>query len=303
MTGFVFLNKGEGMTSFIAAAKLRRIFGEKKAGHTGTLDPMATGVLPVALGGATRFIEFIPSHDKAYRATFILGKTTDTLDITGTILSENEVTAKKEDVEKVLKNFKGEIKQLPPMYSAIKKNGVRLYELARQGIEIERESRKVTIFSLSLVSFDERKNEYTIDVECSSGTYIRSLISDIGQELSCGAVMTALQRTKANGVSIDRCYTAEELEQLKREGRLEKALTKVDSFIIYDKIKVSAAQAKRFSNGGALDINRFGGKKEPGLYLVYSPENVFLGVGEIDSDQTELSVKRVYREDNNALLG
>ncbi len=295
MTGFIFLDKEEGITSFKAAAKMRRIFSEKKAGHTGTLDPMATGVLPIALGGATRFIELIPSHDKAYRATFLLGKTTDTLDITGTVLSENEVTAKKQDVEKALQKFRGEIMQLPPMYSAIKKNGVRLYELARQGIEIERESRKVTIYSMELVSSDEEKNEYVIDVECSSGTYIRSLISDIGEELLCGAVMTSLRRTKANSVSIEKCYTVEELEKLKNEGRLGEALTRVDEFLSYPKLKVSAPQAKRFSNGGALDTNRFGGKKEPGLYLVYSPENEFLGIGEIDSEITELSPKRVYR--------
>lgn len=295
MTGFIFLDKEEGITSFIAAAKMRRIFSEKKAGHTGTLDPMATGVLPIALGGATRFIELIPSHDKAYRATFILGKTTDTLDITGAVLSENEVKAKKEDVEKALQKFRGEIMQLPPMYSAIKKNGVRLYELARQGIEIERESRKVTIYSLELVSSDEGKNEYVIDVECSSGTYIRSLISDIGEELLCGAVMTSLRRTKANGVSIEKCHTAEQLQKLKDEGRLSEALTRVDEFLSYPRLKVSAPQAKRFSNGGALDTNRFGGKKEPGLYLVYSPEDEFLGIGEIDSEITELSPKRVYR--------
>lgn len=295
MTGFIFLDKEEGITSFIAAAKMRRIFSEKKAGHTGTLDPMATGVLPIALGGATRFIELIPSHDKAYRATFILGKTTDTLDITGAVLSENEVKAKKEDVEKALQKFRGEIMQLPPMYSAIKKNGVRLYELARQGIEIERESRKVAIYSLELVSSDEGKNEYVIDVECSSGTYIRSLISDIGEELLCGAVMTSLRRTKANGVSIEKCHTAEQLQKLKDEGRLSEALTRVDEFLSYPRLKVSAPQAKRFSNGGALDTNRFGGKKEPGLYLVYSPEDEFLGIGEIDSEITELSPKRVYR--------
>ena len=295
MTGFVFLDKEEGITSFIGAAKMRRIFSEKKAGHTGTLDPMATGVLPIALGHATRFIELIPSHDKAYRATFLLGKTTDTLDITGAVLTENEVTAKKEDVEKALSKFRGEISQLPPMYSAIKKNGVRLYELARQGIEIERESRQVKIYSLELVSSDEEKNEYTIDVECSSGTYIRSLISDIGDELSCGAVMTSLRRTKANGVSIDKCYTVEQLQKMKDEGRLSEALTRVDEFLTYPKLKVSAPQARRFSNGGALDTGRFGGKKEPGLYCVYSPENEFLGIGEIDSEVTELSPKRVYR--------
>ena len=242
-----------------------------------------------------KIADYISLGDKEYIAEFKLGLKTDTLDITGTVLTENEVTAKKEDVEKALSKFRGEISQLPPMYSAIKKNGVRLYELARQGIEIERESRQVKIYSLELVSSDEEKNEYTIEVECSSGTYIRSLISDIGDELSCGAVMTSLRRTKANGVSIDKCYTVEQLQKMKDEGRLSEALTRVDEFLTYPKLKVSAPQARRFSNGGALDTGRFGGKKEPGLYCVYSPENEFLGIGEIDSEVTELSPKRVYR--------
>lgn len=294
MTGFVFLDKAEGMTSFFAASRLRRIFSIKKVGHTGTLDPMATGVLPIAIGGATRFIELIPDHDKAYRAVFRLGITTDTLDISGEVLSESEVSVKKEDVERVLDKFRGSISQLPPMYSAIKKDGVRLYEFARKGIEVEREKREVTVYSLSLLSGDEEKNEYEIEVSCSKGTYIRSLISDIGEQLGCGAVMTALRRTKANGVTVDRCYTVDELCEMKEKGILESALHKVDSFISYDKIKVSQAQARRFSNGGALDCSRFGGKKEPGLYCVYSPDGVFLGVGEIDENQTELSVKRVF---------
>lgn len=294
MTGFVFLNKPEGITSFVASAKVRRLFGVKKAGHTGTLDPMATGVLPVAIGYATRFIELIESHDKAYRARFSLGKTTDTLDITGKVTSEYPVTATKADVLSVLGRFRGEISQVPPMYSALKKDGVRLYDLARQGVEIERESRRVTIYSLELTDADEEKGEYEIEVYCSSGTYIRSLIDDIGQTLGCGAVMTALCRIKANGVPIERCYTFEELEILLQQGNIEKALTGVDSFLSYDKIKISEAQAKRFSNGGGLDTNRFGGKKEPGLYLVYSPNDEFLGVGEIDREVTQLSVKRVF---------
>ena len=159
MTGFVFLDKEEDMTSFIAAKRLGRIFETKKVGHTGTLDPMATGVMVIAMEYATRFIELIDNHDKAYRAKFILGKTTDTLDITGKILTEKEVNAVKEDVEKALDNFRGEIYQLPPMYSAIKKDGVRLYELARQGIEIEREKRLINISSLLLINADEKENE------------------------------------------------------------------------------------------------------------------------------------------------
>ena len=292
MTGFVYLDKQEGMTSFFAASRLRKIFGTKKVGHTGTLDPMATGVLPVALGGATRFIELIPSHDKAYIASFLLGKTTDTLDITGRVLSEKEVTCVREDVEKALCSFRGEISQVPPMYSAIKKDGVRLYDLARQGIEIERESRVVTIHSLNLTEY-ENGNEYEIEVECSSGTYIRSLIYDIGEALGCGAVMTKLRRTKANGISEEDCVTVDELQCLKEAGKTQDVLHSIDSLITYDKIKVSSAQAKRFSNGGALDCDRFGGKKEPGLYCVYSPEGDFLGVGEINEERIQLSVKKV----------
>ena len=296
MTGFVYLDKGEGMTSFFAASRLRRIFGMKKIGHTGTLDPMATGVLPVALGGATRFIELIPSHDKAYRASFRLGTTTDTLDITGEVLSESEVSSTAADVENVLGRFRGEISQLPPMYSAIKKDGVRLYTLARQGIEVEREERRVTIYRLEMTRADEENNEYEIEVECSNGTYIRSLISDIGEALGCGAVMTRLRRTKANGIDESRCFTVEMLEKMKEEGRLSEAVEAVDEILSYSKIKVSEAQTKRFSNGGSLDCNRFGGNKTPGLHCVYSNEGAFLGIGEIDADGQVMTARKVYVE-------
>ena len=296
MTGFVYLDKGEGMTSFFAASRLRRIFGMKKIGHTGTLDPMATGVLPVALGGATRFIELIPSHDKAYRASFRLGTTTDTLDITGEVLSESEVSSTAADVENVLGKFRGEISQLPPMYSAIKKDGVRLYTLARQGIEVEREERRVTIYRLEMTRADEENNEYEIEVECSNGTYIRSLISDIGEALGCGAVMTRLRRTRANGIDESRCFTVEMLEKMKEEGRLSEAVEAVDEILSYSKIKVSEAQTKRFSNGGSLDCNRFGGDKTPGLHCVYSNEGAFLGIGEIDADGQVMTARKVYVE-------
>lgn len=292
MTGFVFLDKEEGMTSFLAAKRLGRIFGTKKVGHTGTLDPMATGVMVIAVEHSTRFIELISDHDKAYRARFLLGKTTDTLDITGEIISEREVNVSRDEVERAVMSFKGDIMQLPPMYSAIKKDGVRLYELARQGIEIEREERQVHISSISLT--DAQEDEYEIEVYCSKGTYIRSLISDIGEKLGAGAVMTSLRRIKANGVTIGSCHTLGELEQMKKQGTLSEALMPVDSFIRYPEIRVTEPQAKRFSNGGGLDINRFGGKKEPGFYNVYSPEEKFLGIGEIDSERTELKVKRVF---------
>lgn len=295
MTGFVFLNKDEGITSFFAASRLRRLFSTKKVGHTGTLDPMATGVLPVAVGGATRFIDFIPDSDKAYRARFLLGRTTDTLDITGEVLTENEVNVKRDDIEKILPEFTGEIFQVPPMYSALKKDGVRLYDLARQGIEVEREKRKITIYSLELTSY-EGENEFEIDVSCSKGTYIRTLIDDIGRRLGCGAVMTGLIRTRANGVDLADCLSLEELGALCEKGEPESSLHTVDSLLPYDIIKVTDNQAKRFSNGGELDCARLKITPEEGLYKVYSHGGAFLGLGEITEDKTQLKVRRVYVE-------
>ncbi len=295
MTGFVYLNKGVDMTSFFAASRMRRLFATKKTGHTGTLDPMATGVLPVAIGGATRFIDFIPDHDKSYRARFLLGKTTDTLDITGQLTGEFPVDVKMGDILKVLPSFTGEIMQLPPMYSALKKDGVRLYELARQGVEIEREERKVNIYSLSLTDY-EGENEFEIEVSCSKGTYIRSLIDDIGKALGCGAVMTKLERTKANGVDIKDCLTLDELNLLFEKGEINSALHEVDSILPYDIIRVTDNQARRFSNGGELDCQRLKCEIRPGLFKVYSRDGNFLGLGEIDDKKEQLKVKRVYVE-------
>ena len=175
MTGFIFLDKPKDITSFVAANKLKRILNVKKTGHTGTLDPMATGVLPVMLGGATRFSQYLPTHDKAYRAKILLGTVTDTLDITGTVIKRSKVNVSAERLEEVIKHFIGEISQLPPMYSAVSKDGVRLYKLARQGIEIEREARNVIIHYIKLLDVPDANNEFEIEVSCSAGTYIRSL--------------------------------------------------------------------------------------------------------------------------------
>ncbi len=294
MTGFIILDKPEGITSFIGGAIVRRVTGEKKTGHTGTLDPMATGVLPVAVGGnAPRFIELLPSHDKGYRASFRLGTTTDTLDITGTVLSTSDNIPNEEAVKEAIAHFRGEIEQLPPMYSAIKKDGKRLYELARQGIEVEREKRVVTIYNCDFVSFEN--GEYTIDVKCSKGTYIRSLISDIGEMLGCGAVMTALRRTLSNGFSINDAHTEEELKSAEDVSQF---IIPVDKALeAYPAIKVSETQAKRFRNGGELDAGRLHTKLFPSLYRVYSPDGTFLGLGEYRENETNLFVKRVLVND------
>ncbi len=293
MTGIILLDKPNNMTSFSAVNRVRRLLSVKKAGHTGTLDPMATGVLPIALSNCTRFIDLLPVHDKAYVATARLGITTDTLDSTGTVLSESEVNVTREALESVIKNYIGTIKQIPPMYSAISKDGKRLYELARQGIEIEREAREITIYSLSLTSFE--KDRFTLSVECSAGTYIRSLIDDIGRDLGCGAVMTALRRTAANGFSIENCVTLDELQNAVNENRQNEYITPVEKcFDIYPDITVTEGQAKRFSNGGELSRDRLRKNPADGIYRVYSPEGFFLGLGEIEPESEFLKVKRVF---------
>lgn len=288
MDGFTVLDKAPGMTSFRASAFLRKIYSEKKVGHTGTLDPMATGVLPVALGRASRFISFLPDHNKGYTARLKFGITTDTLDITGNVLSACEAHITAERLEAALCAFRGHISQIPPMYSALSKDGVKLYKLARMGIEVEREAREADIYSLELTGEDE--NGFEIAVECSQGTYIRSLIADIGESLGCGAVMTALRRTSSNGFTLADAHTE---EQLKR-APLDCVMSIDAPFAALPEVEVSEAQTVRFSNGGELDVQRLKIRPAFSLYRVYSPERVFLGLGEITAEQPlVLAAKRV----------
>lgn len=293
MTGIIPFYKGENITSFFAVSRVRRICGEKKAGHTGTLDPNATGVLPIALGGATRFIELFPTHKKAYMATFKTGIETDTLDIWGKVTKECDKKATLEEILVAADSFRGEIMQLPPMFSALKKDGVRLYELARKGEEIERELRKCEIYTLEI---GEKDGEFTLFCECSAGTYIRSLISDIGKSAGTCATMTSLERTYACGVSLEDCYTLEQLTYLAQKGETEKAIIPVDKLLSeYPAVIVTDSQAVRFKNGGALMASRVRGLNALGLYRVYG-NNEFLGLGEFCKNSESLTVKRVYVE-------
>lgn len=294
MTGIILLDKPKDITSFGAVARVRRICGEKKCGHTGTLDPMATGVLTIMLGGSTRFCELLPSHDKAYTAAFRLGTVTDTLDITGKVLETREVNVTAEQVREKIKDFIGDISQLPPMYSAVSVNGQRLYDLARQGIEVERKAREVTVFSIEILNENEHAGEYEIAVECSSGTYIRTLIADLGEALGCGAVLTELRRTKANGFDISQAVTLEKLEEAVKNGEIENVLIPVDKALEeYPVIKVTVAQAKRFRNGGELDLQRLKYPRMLGIFRIYDPEDNFIGLGEIGTGDS-LTVKRVF---------
>lgn len=298
MTGIICLDKQEHMTSFSAVARARRITGEKKAGHAGTLDPMATGILPVLFGGATRFMEFLPVHDKGYRARIQLGMTTDTLDTTGTVLTRSGVRVSKAQVEQALAAFRGDILQVPPMYSALSKNGVRLYELARRGEEVERQARPVTIYRLELTEFDGQTQECTLNVLCSKGTYIRSLADDLGRMLGCGAVMSGLHRTYAAGFSLKDCVTLDTLSELAQQGKLSQCMIPLERVLAaYPSLSVTQAQAVRFANGGALDADRLRfAEKRDGLFRVYSPDERFLGLGELLPGERELKVRRVLQE-------
>ncbi|MBQ7579776.1 MAG: tRNA pseudouridine(55) synthase TruB [Clostridia bacterium] len=295
MTGFICLDKPDGMTSFSALKKMRYILGEKKIGHTGTLDPMATGVLTVALGGATRFIEMIPDHDKSYFAVIKFGVLTDTLDITGNVIKEEKSSLTLEEIENVLKNFVGDITQIPPMYSAIKKDGVRLYDLARQGIEIERQQRPVRIDKIEIVEFNEDLQELSVNVDCSSGTYIRSLARDIGESLSTCATLKKLVRTKANG--FEKCYSLEQIEEYFKSGNISEILIPTQKvFVDYPAVTVTGPQSIRFSNGGELSLDRLRTSLDDGFVRVYSPENVFLGIGQAKNEKNELKAKRIFNE-------
>lgn len=285
MNGFLLINKPAGMTSFGVTARVRKKTGVKRVGHAGTLDPMATGVLPVFIGQAARFCDLLPDHTKGYCARFLLGYTTDTLDSTGAVVQRFPVHAGKAELEALLPRFTGVITQVPPMYSALKQNGRRLYDLARQGVEVERPPRRVTIHRLALIRGDDLSHTYEIDVRCTKGTYIRTLIDDIGRALGCGAVMTALTRTFACGFSLADCVTLEQAETA-----FEKAVLPADRAVEgYPAVTVTEKQAVRFLNGGALDRARLPGLSVPaGLCRVYGPEH-FLGLGELR--EHELAVK------------
>lgn len=296
MNGIIIVDKPEGYTSFDVVAVMRKLLGEKKVGHTGTLDPMAIGVLPVLLGRATKLQAFLPVTEKEYVAKIKLGLTTDTLDITGNVLSSVSACIKKEEFQAALEQFVGEIDQLPPMYSAVQKDGVRLYTLARKGIEIERFPRKVVISRLELLRFDEALQEGELLISCSKGTYIRTLCDDIGKKLGCGAVLAGLQRTKACGFSLKDSTTLDKARELAANNNLQKYVLHCDlPFKSLRAANITLPQANRFRNGGALSLDRvsFNNNQNLGnneIIRVYNTETDFIGLGKINLEKGELSV-------------
>ena len=297
LNGILCIHKPQDFTSFDVVKKLRGMTKIKKIGHAGTLDPMATGVLPVFLGAATKACDILPNQDKRYTAAFQLGLISNTQDIWGEILDRRESRVTKKDVLSQLSNFCGEIQQIPPMFSAVQINGQRLYDLARKGIEVEREPRTVRIYRLNLLSYDEENRSGTLDISCSKGTYIRTLIHDLGEALGAGGVMTSLTRTEAAGFSLQDCLTFQEVEELLRTDSLAQRVLPVDQvFKTYPAIRLNPVQSRKFLNGVRLDLKRVIHPKDVVTCRIYDSEGSFLGLADCCHDTMELVLRKFFIE-------
>ena len=287
MNGIVIVDKPAGWTSQDVTARLRRVYGTRRIGHGGTLDPMATGVLPVFVGRATRGVEFFEHAEKGYEATLVPGLTTDTEDATGAVLTRQQVSLTEEQVEAVLPRFRGEILQVPPMYSALKVNGQKLCDLARKGREVAREPRPITIHALTFLGFEE--GNVRLRVSCSKGTYIRTLCKDIGEALGCGACMGSLRRTRAGDYTL---ADAVPLETLLESEHPEAYLRPVDSlFSSLSAVTLTANQEKRCRNGNAFSVTL-----APGTYRAYSRAGEFLMLAQV-REGTMTTVKSFFEPD------
>lgn len=278
--GIIIIDKPADWTSMDVCGKLRRLLGEKRVGHAGTLDPMATGVLTVFVGRATRGVEFAESGSKEYHATLRLGVDTDTQDTTGTVLATSDLRPTRADIENVLPRFRGDIMQVPPMFSALKRNGKKLYELARKGKTVEREPRPVTIYALELGE-QLSETDWTLVIRCSKGTYIRTLCHDIGEVLGCGGVMASLRRTEAAGYTLADCVTLEEVAEKAENGTAEELLRPIDTlFAQYPALKIYGRKEQLCRNGNTFRLDG-----EDGTYRVYGEQGDFLMLGERTDNQ------------------
>ncbi len=282
MDGILNVLKPPGMTSFDVVSHLRGLLGTRKIGHAGTLDPLAVGVLPVCIGRATKAIEFMMDKDKVYRAELTLGIMTDTQDSSGKVLSACEVNCTDEEIDKAVRSFTGKYMQLPPMYSALKVNGKRLYELAREGTQIERRQREVEIYSSRILNINRTDGiRILLDVHCSKGTYIRTLCADIGERLGCGGHMSFLLRKQAGPFDIAASYTLEKLAQMKETGRIRDAFSSVELvFMQLGRFTLDEQTEKRFMNGLPITVPYTTGAENE-LIRVYGSNNEFIALGSI----------------------
>ena len=292
MNGILCVNKPQDFTSFDVVAKLRGILQMKRLGHGGTLDPMATGVLPVFVGNATKACDIMPDNTKSYRAAFRLGAVSDTQDVWGEVRELSDKAVSREDIEAVIPDFMGKIMQLPPMYSAVQVNGQRLYDLARQGIEVERQPREIEVESLMLESYDSFSRQGALSIVCGKGTYIRTIISDIGDKLGCGGIMTSLVRTSSGGFTLDDCHSFEEIQQARDEERLEELILPIERvFEKLPKLRLGEAQTRMYRNGVKLDISKLRDiRSGVEQYGVYGFDGGFIGTASANIETGELRV-------------
>ncbi len=275
--GILVIDKSAGWTSQDVAAKLRGVFHERRVGHGGTLDPMATGVLPVFIGRATRAAEFLESAEKEYVAGLRLGVVTDTQDTSGTVLETNSVCVTRAQLEAALRQFLGPIEQIPPMYSAIKINGQKLYELARRGQEVARRPRSITIHALELLEGEGA--DWTIRVRCSKGTYVRTLCHDLGRALGCGGCMSSLRRTRAGSFTLAQAVTMQQVLDFAAGQDPQQLLMPVDAvFAAHPPLIVTLGQAAKLKNGAQVKDWQF----QPGMYRVYAEDGEFLLLGRVE---------------------
>ena len=276
--GILVIDKSAGWTSQDVAAKLRGVFHERRVGHGGTLDPMATGVLPIFIGRATRAAEFLESAEKEYVAGLRLGVVTDTQDTSGNILETHPVAVTREEVQAALRQFLGPIEQIPPMYSAIKINGQKLYELARRGQEVERKPRSIAIHELELLEGADA--DYLLRVRCSKGTYVRTLCHDLGRALGCGGCMSSLRRTRAGSFTLSQAVTMQQVLNFAAEQAPQALLMPVDAvFSMHPPLIVTMGQAAKLKNGAQIKDWQF----RPGTYRVYAEDGEFLLLGRVEN--------------------
>ena len=291
--GVLAVNKPSGMTSHDVVNIIRKIYGTKKVGHTGTLDPMASGVLVILVGRAVKATEYISSSSKKYRATLRLGLTTDTEDVTGNTLTTCDRIPDPDALQKVLPSFRGKIRQIPPMYSALKVGGKKLVDLAREGKVIERQPREIEIFALDAVPTEE-KTDYILDVSCSGGTYIRTLCADIGAALGCGGVMATLERREACGFSIAQAHTVAELEELTLEERQARLIPTESLFASLPAIKLPSFYERLCRSGCEIYLNKIKASHEEGQRIRLCTESgEFFALGEVFSYEKGLAVKAI----------
>ena len=295
LNGILPVDKPAGFTSFDVIAKLRGVTHTKKIGHSGTLDPMATGVLPLFFGTATKACSVLPNEDKRYAAALKFGITTDTEDITGRVLSQMPSAVTEEQLRAAAKAFVGVQLQTPPMYSAVKVGGRPLYDLARKGREVERPAKEINVYSITVTAFDEAAQTAQIEVFCGKGTYIRTLIADMGRALGCGAVMTALRRTEAGGFRESECFTIAEVQEMMAQNTLEAALLPVQRlFDGLPTLKLCDFDTRLYCNGVPLELEKRGLGGISGDIAVYDRGGKFLGISYMDEAANELKLKKLF---------